>query len=71
MAVRHIADPAIVEYLVRYLDEEVLEAYEIRKNGIAETYVKLADGSSVRHFQDGETFYYDAKGRVTCTVEVD
>ncbi len=69
MVVRHIADPAIVEHLVRYLGEEVLDSYEIRKNGIAETHVKLADGSSIRHFQDGESFYYDAKGRLTCTVE--
>ena len=69
MAVRHIADPALVEYLVRYLEEDVVDSYEIRKNDITETYVKLADGSSVRHFQDGESFYYDAKGRLTCTVE--
>lgn len=69
--VREAADPAIVSYvLTAELGEVAKDAYQTTIRGVTVTHVDLVDGGSIRHYNElGETYYYDAKGRLTCVVE--
>jgi hypothetical protein len=68
---RYPADPAIVAYVLNAeLGEEVQEAWQTTLFGITTTCVLLTNGGTIHHWnQLNETRYYDAKGRLTCTVE--
>ena len=69
------ADPNVLAFLVDrefsfFTFEDIVEAYAIRKDGVTETHVKLADGWSVKHLaEEARTFCYDPNGRITCIVE--
>lgn len=71
MVVRYPADPAIVAYVVNASEGEVVqEAWRTTLFGMTTTCVILTNGSQIRHTHGlNETRYYDAKGRLTCTIE--
>jgi hypothetical protein len=71
MVVRYPADPAIVAYVINASEGEVVqEAYQTTLFGMTTTCVLLTDGCTIHHTHGlDETRYYDAKGRLTCTVE--